>query len=175
MHRKERIQVVGFKTNSNTSEPTAPYVKTREIIRWTCWAIGESNPGPIARAASDLTTRPPRPVNRINFKLCLMIHAAAADQCPQYIRNIVHHLDGIGFEQQRVASSTSQDIVFSERAFSVAGYASGTLFHKTLQTSQTEKLLNERLTHYFKLASVCWIIWSTICYQFLLCTLPLDN
>ena len=45
----------------NTSEPTAPYVKAREINIWTCEAIGESNPGPFARAASGLTTGPPRP------------------------------------------------------------------------------------------------------------------
>ena len=29
---------------------------------------------------------------RINFKLCLMMHVAVTDQCPQYISDIVHPL-----------------------------------------------------------------------------------
>ena len=38
------------------------YVKARKINLWTCWAIGESNPGPFQRAASGLTTGPPNPL-----------------------------------------------------------------------------------------------------------------
>ena len=44
----------------HTSEPTAPYVKACKINLWTCWAIRESNPGSFLRAASGLTTGPPR-------------------------------------------------------------------------------------------------------------------
>ena len=42
----------------NASEPTALCVMAREINLWTYRVIGESNPGPSARAASDQTTGP---------------------------------------------------------------------------------------------------------------------
>ena len=64
---------------------------------------------------------------RINFKLCLMMHAAVTDQCPQYIRDIVHPLSTLpGRNRLRAAASCQFDItrtrtVFGERAFSVAG------------------------------------------------------
>ena len=32
---------------------------------------------------------------RINFKLCLMMHAAVTGQCQQYIRDIVHRLSAL--------------------------------------------------------------------------------
>ena len=47
----------------STSEPTAPYLKAREIYLWMCWVIGESNLRPFAQAASGLTTGPLRAGN----------------------------------------------------------------------------------------------------------------
>ena len=60
-----------------------------------------------------------------------------------------HYLDGIGFEQLPGDSSTSPvQELFSVKELSLwLVNASGTLFHKTLQTSQIEKLLNELLRH----------------------------
>ena len=98
---------------------------------------------------------------RINFKLCLMMHAAVTGQCPQYIRDIVHPLPTLsGRNRLRAAASGQFNIsrtitVFGERASTWLVHASGKLFHKTLQTSQTEKLLDELLRHYFKLAYGC--------------------
>ena len=72
---------------------------------------------------------------RMNFKLCLMMHAAVTGQCPQYIRDIVHPLSTLpGLNRLRAAASGQFDVprtrtVFGERAFSMAGHASGTLFH----------------------------------------------
>ena len=69
------------------------------------------------------------------------------------ICDIVHPLSTLpGRNRLRAAASGQFNIprartVFSERAFSMAGHASGTLFHKTLQTPQTETLLNEFLRH----------------------------
>ena len=62
---------------------------------------------------------------------------------------INHNLDGIGFEQLRVASSTSpgQEQFSVEELSPWLVHVSGTLFHKTLEISQTEKLLNELLRH----------------------------
>ena len=80
-------------------------------------------------------------IYRINFKLCLMMHAAVNGQCPLYIRDIVHPLSTLPERNRlREAASGQFDIprtrtVFGERAFSVTG---GTLFHRTLQESQTE-------------------------------------
>ena len=55
-----------------------------------------------------------------------------------------HYLNGIGYEQLRVASSTStgQELFSVKELSSWLVHASRTLFHKTLQISQTEKLLN---------------------------------
>ena len=63
----------------------------------------------------------------INFKLCLMMHAAVTGQCLQYIHDIVHPLSTLpGRNRLRAAASGQFDIprtrtVFGERAFSVAG------------------------------------------------------
>ena len=97
---------------------------------------------------------------RINFKLCVMMHAAVTGQCPQYIRDIIHPLSTLPKRNRlRAAASGQFDIsrtrtVFGERAFSLLVNESGTLFHKTLQTSQTEKLALKRAlkSYYFKLA-----------------------
>ena len=90
---------------------------------------------------------------------CLMIHSAVTGQCPKYIRDIIHlyqyYLGGTGFKQ--LASSTSPGYeLFSVKELSPwLVHASGTLFHNTLQISQTEELLNELLRDYFKLAYDC--------------------
>ena len=85
---------------------------------------------------------------RINFKLCLMMHTAVTGQCPQYIRDIVHPLSTLsGRNRPRAhASSTSpgQELLSVKELFPWLVHASETLFHKTLQTSQTEKLLTLR-------------------------------
>ena len=72
-HREEMNPDCRVQDQLNTSEPTAPYIKVQEINIWTCWAIGKSNPGPFARAASGLTTGPPRPLKVCvqQSKLCL--------------------------------------------------------------------------------------------------------
>ena len=63
----------------------------------------------------------------INFKLCLMMHAAVIGQCPKYICDNVHPLSTLpGWNRLRAAASHQFDIsrtrtVFGERAFSVAG------------------------------------------------------
>ena len=64
---------------------------------------------------------------RINFKLCLMMHAAVTSGCPQYIRDIVLPLSTLpGRIRFRAAAHCQFDIprtrtVFGERAFTVAG------------------------------------------------------
>ena len=81
----------------------------------------------------------------INFKLCLMMRAAVTGQRPRHIRDIVYSLSTLSERNRlRAAASGKFDIprkitVFGERAFFVVGQ----LFHKTLQTSQTEKLVKE--------------------------------
>ena len=93
---------------------------------------------------------------RINFKLCLMMHAAVTGQWPQYIRDIVHPLSTLpGRNKFRAAASGQFDIfrtrtVFGERAFFMAGTCEWNTLPqdiKELKTSQTEKLLNELLRH----------------------------
>ena len=60
-----------------------------------------------------------------------------------------HYLDETRFEQLRVASSTfpGQELFLVKELSPWLVYTSGTLFNKTLQTSQTKKLLNELLGH----------------------------
>ena len=76
---------------------------------------------------------------RINFKLCLMMHAAATGQCPQYI---VHSLSTSPERNRLRAAGSGQFDILGQELFSVKELsswlvtASGTL----LQTSQTEKL-----------------------------------
>ena len=71
----------------NTSGPTAPYVKAREINLCTCWVIGESNSGPFARAASGLTTGPPRHLNlSIQRASAICVFVTADDVLPSVLR-----------------------------------------------------------------------------------------
>ena len=64
---------------------------------------------------------------RINFKLCVMMHAAVTGQCLQYMPDIAHPLLILpGRNRLRGAASRQFDIprtrtVFGERAFSAAG------------------------------------------------------
>ena len=90
---------------------------------------------------------------RINFKLCLMMHAALTCQCPQYIRDIVHLLSALPETEQASSSCElpvrlhQNKICFRWKGIFRGWYARVEHFHKILQTSQTEKLLNELLRH----------------------------
>ena len=84
-----------------------------------------------------------------------MMHAAVTDQCPHYIRDLVHPLSTLpGRNRIRAAASGQFDIprtrtVFSEIFFCVADPREWNTFPQDITdiTSQTENLLNELLTH----------------------------
>ena len=99
---------------------------------------------------------------RINFKICLMMHAAVTGQCPQYIRDIVHPLSILpGRTRLRAAASGEFDIprtrtVFGERAFSVAGLREwNTLLQDITDITNREAFKRDLKTYYFKLAYDC--------------------
>ena len=63
MHLKEMDPYCRTHDQNNTNEPTAPYVKAKEINLWTSCVIRELNLGRFARAANGLSTEPPRPLS----------------------------------------------------------------------------------------------------------------
>ena len=96
---------------------------------------------------------------RITFKLCLMMHAAVTVQCPQYIRDIVHHLSTLPERNRLRAAARGQfDIprtrtVFGERSFSVAGPREwNTLPQDITDVTNREAFKRALKTYYFKLA-----------------------
>ena len=98
---------------------------------------------------------------RINFT-CLIIRAAVAGQCPQYIRDIVHPLLTIpGRHRLRAAASGQFDIprtrtVFCERAFSVAGQREWNSLPQDMTDITNRQAIKRALkTYYFKLAYDC--------------------
>ena len=101
---------------------------------------------------------------RINFKLCLMMHAAVNGQCPQYLRDIVHPLSTLpGRNRLRVAASGQFDIprtrtVLSERACSVASSREwNTLSQKITYITNCEAFKRAPKRYYFKLGYDCYI------------------
>ena len=99
---------------------------------------------------------------RINFKLCLMMHAVVTGQCPQYIRDIVHPLSTLPGQNRLWAAASGQfDIprtrtVFGERAFSMAGSREWNTFPQDI-TDITNRYAFKRAlkTYYFKFAYDC--------------------
>ena len=80
------------------------------------------------------------------------MHAAVTGQCPQYIRDIVHPLSTLSERNRLRAAVSDQFNIPTTRTFRGKSFLSGLsawveLFDKILQTSQTEKLLNELLRH----------------------------
>ena len=99
---------------------------------------------------------------RINFKLCLMMHAAVTGQYQQYIRDIVHPLSTLPERNRlRAAASGQFDIPrtrtdFGETAFFVAGPREwNTLSQDITDITNREAFKRALKTYYFKLAYDC--------------------
>ena len=72
-HQKKMNPGCRVQDQLNTSEPTAPYIKARKINLSMCWVIGESNPGPFARAASGLTSGIPKPLKYVGVLVAVLV------------------------------------------------------------------------------------------------------